>query len=66
MAGQMRTYLDQIGGLWVKGALVGKLGSVFTSTGTGGGAETTVTCFWHTLPPWHGDGRPAVQRTGTE
>lgn len=49
MSGQMRTFLDQTGGLWVKGGLIGKLGSVFTSTGTGGGAETTVTSFWHTL-----------------
>ena len=49
MAGQMRTFLDQTGGLWVKGALVDKLGSVFTSTGTGGGSETTITSFWNTL-----------------
>jgi NAD(P)H dehydrogenase (quinone) len=33
----------------MKGALVGKVGSVFTSTGTGGGNETTITSFWHTL-----------------
>ena len=49
MAGQMRTFLDQTGGLWVKGGLVGKVGSVFTSTGTGGGQETTVTSTWNTL-----------------
>lgn len=49
MAGQMRSFLDQTGGLWVKGALVGKFGSVFTSTGTGGGSETTITSFWNTL-----------------
>ncbi|WP_017938922.1 NAD(P)H:quinone oxidoreductase [Zestomonas thermotolerans] len=49
MSAQMRNFLDQTGGLWVKGALVGKLGSVFTSTGTGGGNETTITSFWHTL-----------------
>ena len=49
MAGQMRTFLDQTGGLWVSGALVGKFASVFTSTGTGGGSETTITSFWHTL-----------------
>ena len=49
MAGQMRTFLDQTGGLWTRGALIGKLGSVFTSTGTGGGGETTITSFWHTL-----------------
>jgi NAD(P)H:quinone oxidoreductase type IV len=35
MAGQMRTFLDQTGGLWFEGKLHGKLGSVFTSTGTG-------------------------------
>jgi len=49
MASQMRNFLDQTGGLWVKGALVGKVGSVFTSSGTGGGNETTITSFWHTL-----------------
>ena len=49
MASQMRNFLDQTGGMWLKGALVGKVGSVFTSTGTGGGNETTITSFWHTL-----------------
>lgn len=49
MASQMRNFLDQTGGLWSKGALVGKVGSVFTSTGTGGGNETTITSFWNTL-----------------
>ena len=49
MSGQMRTFLDQTGGLWAKGALAGKVGSVFTSTGTLGGQETTITSFWHTL-----------------
>ncbi len=50
MAGQMRTFLDQTGGLWAKGALVGKLGSVFASTGTQhGGQETTITSFHSTL-----------------
>ena len=49
MASQMRNFLDQTGGLWMQGALVGKVGSVFTSTGTGGGNETTITSFWHTL-----------------
>ena len=49
MAGQMRTFLDQTGGLWAKGALVGRVGSVFTSTGTGGGSETTITSFHNTL-----------------
>ncbi|MNF61222.1 NAD(P)H dehydrogenase (quinone) [compost metagenome] len=49
MCAQMRNFLDQTGGLWVKGALIGKVASVFTSTGTGGGSETTITSFWHTL-----------------
>ena len=46
----MRNFLDQTGGLWMKGALVGKVGSVFTSTATQhGGQETTITSFHHTL-----------------
>ena len=50
MCAQMRNFLDQTGGLWVKGALVGKVGSVFTSTGTQhGGQETTITSFHSTL-----------------
>ncbi len=50
MAAQMRNFLDQTGGLWVKGALVGKVGSVFVSTGTQhGGQETTITSFHNTL-----------------
>ena len=35
MASQMRNFLDQTGGLWAEGKLAGKVGSVFTSTGTG-------------------------------
>ena len=50
MAAQMRNFLDQTGGLWFKGALVGKVGSVFTSTATQhGGQETTITSFHNTL-----------------
>lgn len=49
MTGQMRTFLDQTGGLWASGALRGKVASVFTSTGTGGGDEMTVTSTWTTL-----------------
>lgn len=50
MAAQMRNFLDQTGGLWMKGGLVGKVGSVFTSTGTQhGGQETTITSFHTTL-----------------
>ena len=54
MAAQMRNFLDQTGGLWVKGALIGKVGSVFASTGTQhGGQETTLTSF-HTPLLHHG------------
>jgi NAD(P)H dehydrogenase (quinone) len=50
MCAQMRNFLDQTGGLWVKGSLVGKVGSVFASTGTQhGGQETTITSFHTTL-----------------
>lgn len=49
MAGQMRTFLDQTGRLWANGKLVNKLGSVFTSSATGAGNETTITSFWNTL-----------------
>lgn len=49
MAGQMRTFFDQTGGLWAKGSLAGKVASVFTSTGTGGGQEMTITSTWTTL-----------------
>ena len=50
MAAQMRNFLDQTGGLWMSGALVGKVGSVFASTGTQhGGQETTITSFHTTL-----------------
>jgi NAD(P)H:quinone oxidoreductase type IV len=50
MCAQMRNFLDQTGQLWLKGALVGKVGSVFTSTATQhGGQETTLTSFHSTL-----------------
>jgi NAD(P)H dehydrogenase (quinone) len=43
MAGQMRNFLDQGGGLWMKGALIGKVGSVFASSATQhGGQESTI------------------------
>jgi len=46
MCGQMRQFLDATGGLWAKGALVGKVGSVFTSSATQhGGQESTVLSF---------------------
>jgi NAD(P)H dehydrogenase (quinone) len=50
MCAQMRNFLDQTGSLWMKGTLIGKVGSVFASTGTQhGGQETTITSFHTTL-----------------
>jgi NAD(P)H dehydrogenase (quinone) len=50
MCAQMRNFFDQTGGLWMKGALVGKVGSVFTSTASQhGGQETTLVSFHLTL-----------------
>ena len=50
MCAQMRNFLDQTGGLWMAGGLIGKVGSVFTSTATQhGGQETTITSFHTTL-----------------
>lgn len=50
MCGQMRQFLDATGQLWAKGALVGKVGSVFTSSATQhGGQESTILSFHTTL-----------------
>jgi NAD(P)H dehydrogenase (quinone) len=50
MSGQMRNFLDQTGGLWMSGALVGKVGSVFCSSATQhGGQESTILTFIPTL-----------------
>ncbi len=50
MCGQMRQFLDATGGLWAKGALVGKVGSVFASSATQhGGQESTILSFHITL-----------------
>jgi NAD(P)H dehydrogenase (quinone) len=50
MAAPMRHFLDQTGGLWAKGTLIGKVGSVFASTASQhGGQETTITSFHTTL-----------------
>ena len=46
MAAQMKNFLDQAGGLWLQGKLVGKVGSVFTSSATQhGGQESTILSF---------------------
>jgi NAD(P)H dehydrogenase (quinone) len=50
MCGQMRQFLDATGQLWADGSLVGKVGSVFTSTATQhGGQESTILTFHVTL-----------------
>lgn len=50
MCAQMRNFLDQTGAMWAKGTLIGKVGSVFTSTASQhGGQETTITSFHSTL-----------------
>jgi NAD(P)H dehydrogenase (quinone) len=50
MAAQMRNLLDQTGSLWMNGGLIGKVGSVFSSTASQhGGQETTITSFHTTL-----------------
>jgi NAD(P)H dehydrogenase (quinone) len=50
MCAQMREFLDRTGKLWLSGGLIGKVGSVFTSTATQhGGQETTITSFHSTL-----------------
>jgi NAD(P)H:quinone oxidoreductase, type IV len=54
MASQMKNFIDQAGGLWAKGALIGKVGSAFVSTGTQhGGQEATILSF-HTVMLHHG------------
>lgn len=50
MCGQMRQFLDATGQLWAKGALVGKVGSVFAGSATQhGGQESTILSFHTTL-----------------
>lgn len=50
MAGQMRQFLDATGALWAQGKLIGKAGSVFTSSATQhGGQESTILSFHTTL-----------------
>lgn len=49
MPAQMKNFLDQTGGLWAKGKLVGKVGSVFTSTGTQHGGQESTILSTHTV-----------------
>lgn len=54
MPGQMKNFLDQTGGLWMKGALIGKVGSVFTSTATQHGGQESTILSTHTVLLHHG------------
>ncbi|MGI6245279.1 MAG: NAD(P)H:quinone oxidoreductase [Pseudochelatococcus sp.] len=50
VASQLRAFIDQTGGLWAKGALIGKVGAVFTASATQhGGQESTILTFLPTL-----------------
>lgn len=54
MPGQMKNFLDQTGGLWAKGKLIGKVGSVFTSTATQHGGQESTILSTHTVLLHHG------------
>jgi NAD(P)H dehydrogenase (quinone) len=54
MAAQMKTFLDQTGGLWFEGKLIGKIGSVFTSSNTQHGGQESTILATHTVLLHHG------------
>lgn len=54
MASQMKSFLDQTGGLWFTGKLIGKVGSVFTSTATQHGGQESTILSTHTVLLHHG------------
>jgi NAD(P)H dehydrogenase (quinone) len=54
MAAQMKNFLDQTGGLWFAGKLIGKVGSVFTSTATQHGGQESTILSTHTVLLHHG------------
>lgn len=54
MSGPMRNFLDQTGGLWASGALVGKVGSVFTSSATQHGGQESTLLTTHVTLLHHG------------
>jgi NAD(P)H dehydrogenase (quinone) len=53
-ASQMRAFIDGTGGLWAKGALIGKVGSVFTSSATQHGGQESTILGMHTTLLHHG------------
>ncbi len=54
MPAQMKNFLDQTGGLWFTGKLIGKIGAVFTSTGSQHGGQESTILSTHTLLLHHG------------
>jgi NAD(P)H dehydrogenase (quinone) len=54
MAAQMKNFLDQTGGVWLQGKLIGKVGSVFTSTATQHGGQESTILATHTVLLHHG------------
>lgn len=54
MAAQMAQFWDQTGGLWARGALIGKVGSAFTSTASQHGGQETTLMAVHTMLLHHG------------
>jgi NAD(P)H dehydrogenase (quinone) len=54
MAAQMKSFLDQTGALWAQGKLVGKVGAVFTSSGTQHGGQESTILSTHTVLLHHG------------
>jgi NAD(P)H dehydrogenase (quinone) len=54
MPAQMKNFLDQTGGLWLQGKLIGKVGSVFTSTATQHGGQESTILATHTVLLHHG------------
>ena len=54
MPAQMKNFLDQTGGLWMQGKLIGKVGSVFTSTATQHGGQESTILSTHTVLLHHG------------
>jgi NAD(P)H dehydrogenase (quinone) len=54
MASQMKNFLDQTGALWAQGKLVGKVGSVFTSTASQHGGQESTLLNFHTVLLHHG------------
>jgi len=54
MAAQMKAFLDATGSLWAKGALIGKVGAVFSSTGTQHGGQEAAILSFHTILLHHG------------